>query len=224
MKKKKFSRKPIPLNIVFLGIQGSGKGTQAGLLAKRLRIPIVPVGDLYRTEIARGTPLGKRAQSYISRGRLAPNVLTNELVRKHLQTIPHKRGVILDGYPRNLVQARALSRILQIRAAIHLEIPESMVMERLIGRRVCGKCGATYHIRWARPKRSGVCDRCGGGLRRRADDTPEAIRKRIALFRTGTRPIIDYYGKGGALLAVDGAHSIPVVHRELIHRLKGAWV
>lgn len=223
-KKKKILHKP-KLNIVLLGIQGSGKGTQAGLLSKRLRIPIVPVGDLYRKEIAEGTPLGKRAARYVQKGKLAPNALTNEIVRKYLRTIGHARGVIFDGYPRNSAQARALSRIVKIRAALHLEMPESLVMERLIGRRVCGKCGATYHIRWARPKRSGICDRCGSRLIHRADDTPGAIKKRIAVFRTATRPVIDYYSRLGVLITVDGAHSIPIVHREIQHRLQsGAWV
>lgn len=234
MKKKKPARKPTPLNIVFLGIQGSGKGTQAELLSKRLRIPIVPVGDLYRKEIAAGTPEGLRALRYIKKGKLAPNALTNEIVRKYLRQLRHARrstqssrsrgGVILDGYPRNTVQARASSRVLKIQAAIHLEMPESLVMERLTGRRVCAKCGATYHIRWARPKRTGVCDRCRGRLVQRADDTPGAIRKRISIFRTATRPVINYYSKLGVLMVVDGAHSIPAVHREIVHRLKGAWV
>ena len=212
------------MNIVFLGIQGSGKGTQAELLSKRLRIPIVPVGDLYRKEIAAGTPEGIRALRYIKKGRLAPNTLTNEIVRKYLRHLRHSRGVILDGYPRNLVQARASSRVLKIHAAIHLEMPESLVMARLTGRRVCAKCGATYHIRWARPKHAGICDRCHGRLVQRADDTPGAIRKRISIFRTATRPVINYYSKLGVLMVVDGAHSIPVVHREIAHRLKGAWV
>jgi len=224
MKRKKVVRKKKPLNIVFLGIQGSGKGTQAGLLSKRLRIPIVPVGDLYRKEIAAGTPEGLRANRYIKKGKLAPNTLTNEIVRKYLRQLRHTRGVILDGYPRNTVQARALSRTLNIQAAIHLEMPESLVVERLTGRRVCAKCGATYHVRWARPKRTGVCDRCRGRLTQRADDTPGAIRKRISIFRTATRPVINYYSKLGVLVVVDGAHTIPTVHREIVHRLKGAWV
>lgn len=245
MKRKKVVRKKKPLNIVFLGIQGSGKGTQAGLLAKRLRLPVVPVGDLYRKEIAAKTPEGLRALRYIKKGRLAPDTLTNAIVRKHLRQLNRVRrstpsspfeipslrvegrsrgGVILDGYPRNLVQARALARMLKIGAAIHLEMPESLVMARLSGRRVCEKCGATYHNRWARPKRSGVCDRCRGRLIQRADDTPAAIRKRIEIFRTATQPVVNYYAKLGVLMVVDGAHPIPTVHRELLHRLKGAWI
>jgi len=208
------------MNIVMLGPQGSGKGTQAEFLAARLKIPAVSTGALYRENIKRKTKLGKLAEKFTKKGVLGPNYLTNNLMKEELVKSRYKKGVILDGYPRNLVQAKFLSKIRDIDLAILININQRETLNRLGGRRICSQCGETYNVMEKRPKRDMICDKCGGKLIQRADDYPQAITQRLMVYRRETKPVLDYYHKQGKLIKIDGEASIQVVLKRLIKALK----
>lgn len=208
--------------IVLFGAQGSGKGTQARLLQDRFGIPQVATGDLFRYNLKNQTELGKLAKSYMDRGELVPDEVTNAMVRERLSQPDAQQGAILDGYPRNLAQAQALDEMLaewgsEVTRAIYIEVSEAELLRRLTGRRVCRECQATYHVVFNPPKQEGVCDRCGGPLYQRDDDKDEAaIRRRLEIYMKETLPVIDYYRQRGLLTTVDGEQSIEAVNRAIV--------
>lgn len=208
--------------IILFGAQGSGKGTQARLLQDRFGIPQVATGDLFRYNLKNQTELGKLAKSYMDRGELVPDEVTNAMVRERLSQPDAQQGAILDGYPRNLAQARALDKMLaewgdEVTRAIYIEVSEEELLRRLMGRRVCRECQATYHVVFNPPKQEGVCDRCGGPLYQRDDDKDEAaIRRRLEIYMQETLPVIDYYRQRGLLITVDGEQSIEAVNRAIV--------
>jgi adenylate kinase len=208
------------MNLVLIGPQGSGKGTQGELLAKKFNLPTVSAGALYREHIKRKTKLGKLALKFTTKGVLGPNYLTNNMMKAELGKAKYKKGVILDGYPRSLNQAKFLSKIRQVDFAILIDISQREALKRLGGRRVCVNCGETYHIITKRPKKDMVCDKCGSKLIRRADDYPEAIKKRLVIYHKETKPIIAYYKKQGKLLKVNGEKSIKNVFQSILIELK----
>ncbi len=210
-----------PLFIVLFGAQGSGKGTQARMIQDMLGIPQVATGDLFRHNFKNETALGTLAQSYMDRGDLVPDSVTNDMVKDRLSHEDAQRGAVMDGYPRNIAQAQAFEGILSelgasVKQAIYIDVPEEDLMKRLTGRRVCRNCQATYHIVFNPPAVEGVCDRCGGPLYQRDDDKNEvAIRRRLQLYFEETLPVVEWYKERGLLTHIDGNLPIDDVNAEI---------
>jgi adenylate kinase len=195
---------------VFLGPPASGKGTAAVALSETLGVPHISTGQMFREAIRKGGPLGEAAKRFIDKGQLVPDEITIEVVRLCLDERGRDAGFIFDGFPRTLAQAEAFDRLLQergqpITCAILLELSEVQIVERVLGRRSCERCGALYHERLIPPCREGVCDKCGGKLIRRADDTEETVRKRLKVYKELTLDVVDHYEKAGVLRRVDGS-------------------
>jgi len=192
-------------NMVFLGPQGSGKGTVIGKIKDRFGVPHISTGDMFREALKHGTEFGKKAQEYMNRGELVPDDVTCGMVQERIARDDCVNGFMLDGFPRNLRQAEALSGITRIDTAVLIDVPEEVSLERLSGRRQCRECSTIFHLKFVPPKREGICDKCGGELYQRDDDKPEAIKERLAIYRSETMPIADYYEKAGVLVTVDGS-------------------
>ena len=215
--------------LVLLGKQGAGKGTQASRLAERYGIEHVSTGDLFRAAAAAGTPAGKEAEQYMNRGDLVPDDLTLRIVEERFaEDGLVDRGFVLDGFPRTLPQAETLEEVLDghpLDLVINLDVPTDIVLDRIAGRRVCENCGTTYHVN-APPKENWTCDVCGGRVVQREDDTEDAVMRRLELYQEETVPIIDFYGRLGKLVVVDGTGSGDDVFARLVdqvdERLKSA--
>jgi adenylate kinase len=206
--------------IIFLGAPGAGKGTQAARLAEALGLVHVATGDLFRQALERGTELGLAAKSYMEKGTLVPDEITISLVLERLSAPDSSRGVILDGFPRNLEQAGALDKALAqedkaIDKVVYIKVAEEELLRRLSGRWICRKCQTPYHIPDSPPKVPGRCDKCGGELYQRPDDNEESIRKRLEVYFAETAPLIDYYVKKGKLLEIDGVGGVDEVARRI---------
>jgi adenylate kinase len=196
------------LSLILFGPPGAGKGTQSSLLIERRGMKQISTGDLFRAAIKNGTPLGREAKSYLDAGKLVPDSVTIGLVEEELGRL-NGQGFILDGFPRNVAQAEALERLLKAKnlkvdRVIFLEVPMSMLLGRLTGRRVCKTCGAVYHVETKPSKTSGICDVCGGEVIQRPDDKEEVIRTRLEAYDQSTRPLKDYYRSKGPYVEVDG--------------------
>jgi len=201
--------------IVLLGKPGSGKGTQAEPLGRALGLPVIPVGKLLRAEIAKKSPLGKRAARDVAAGRLVPNDVTAAILRKRLSRSDAKLGVIIDGCPRDLLQAGLLEEIAHVTHAFLISVTDREVMRRLSGRRVCTGCGKNYHMVALRPRVAGICDACGGKLARRPDDSIAVIRERLRSYERDTIPVLQFYRAHKVLRRVDGVGGIPEVQRRM---------
>lgn len=209
-----------PKYIVLLGPPASGKGTQAAQLREALDLPHVASGDLFRENLKNDTELGLKAKAYIDRGELVPDDITIAMVMDRLSRPDCARGAILDGFPRTIAQAEALDEALtgqghKISIVPYIKVPDEVLVERVSGRRLCRKCGESYHIRFNPPKQPGVCDKDGGELYQRDDDKPETVRKRLQVYWDQTSPLIDYYRKQGVLLEIDGDQPIEAVQADL---------
>ncbi len=207
------------IRAVLFGPQGCGKGTQGQLLADRFDIPLVGAGDLFRAEISARSQLGKLAKSYVERGALAPDELVNAVIASQLKKVDLARGFILDGYPRNVEQATYLDRIMKVNLAVYIKITDKEAVRRLQGRRQCKRCKFTYHLTDAPPAKSNQCSICGGPLIKRADDTEDIIRQRLAAFHFMTEPLVSYYRQQGVLLPINGEQSIPYVFEDMIKKM-----
>jgi adenylate kinase len=199
------------MKLVFLGPPGAGKGTLAAKAVELLQIPHISTGAIFRTDFANMTPLGLKVKEIIDAGRLVDDETTIALVRERLAEPDAQKGYILDGFPRTIAQAEALEGFSKIDRVVNFDIPDAAVIERLSGRRVCKNCGANYHILFSKPKKDGICDLCGGELYTRDDDKPEAIQKRLEVYRAQTAPLIDYYRKKGLLVDVDARPAVDQV-------------
>jgi adenylate kinase len=207
------------MKIIFLGPQGSGKGTQAKFLAKKFNIPVICPGVIYRQEIAKKTKLGKIVAEYLNKGKLAPNNLTNEIIKKRLKKIDCKKGFILDGYPRNLIQAQFLDKITKIDLVIEIVLlDKKCLLNRFIGRQNC-ICGAVYHLKFNPSKKNGICDKCGKKLFIREDENPEAIKKRLQIYYQETKPLLKRYQNMEILIKIDGSLSIKEVKKAIFNKI-----
>jgi adenylate kinase len=174
---------------------------------------------MFREAVQHGTKFGKQAQEYMNRGELVPDEVTCGMVRERLSRDDCTHGFMLDGFPRNLCQAKALSCITTIDTAVLLDVPEEVSLERLSGRRQCRACSTIFHLKFVPPKREGICDKCGGELYQRDDDKPAAIKERLTLYHSETMPIVDYYEKAGVLVKVDGSGTVDEVVARILHKL-----
>lgn len=210
--------------IVFFGAPGAGKGTQANIAAQKLNLVHIASGDLFRESLEQGTELGIQAKSYMEQGILVPDEITIRMVLERMSASDCKSGVILDGFPRNLEQAKALDKTLSqqakaIDAAVYIKVAEERLLKRLSGRWICRDCQTPYHVVDSPPRVQGRCDKCGGELYQRPDDTFETARKRLEVYATQTAPLIDYYVRAGKLLEVDGEGSIDDVSQRIVTAL-----
>jgi adenylate kinase len=213
--------------VLLLGAPGAGKGTQARFLAGVLGVPHVASGDLLREHRRLATPLGQAAHQYMARGDLVPDDLVIDMITARLEHADAVRGVLLDGFPRTRTQAEALDQRLapleaDVRAALYLDVPQPILIDRLAGRWMCTVCQATYHERFAQPQTDGVCDTCGEPLFQRPDDHREVVANRVAVYLRDTLPVVSHYAQRGNLHQVDGAREIQEVRAELCVGLGGA--
>ena len=209
------------MKIVMLGAPGAGKGTQAIKIADKYDIPHISTGDIFRANIKGGTELGQKAKSYIDKGELVPDEVTIGMLLDRIAQDDCKNGYVLDGFPRTIPQAESLTEALkrqgdQIDFALNIDVPDEAIIKRMSGRRACPKCGATYHIVYAAPKKENVCDKCGSELIIRSDDKPETVKDRLNVYHQQTEPLIAYYKAAGVLREVDGTQELPKVFEDVV--------
>ena len=214
------------MKIIMLGAPGAGKGTHAKKSTEKFGIPAISTGDIFRENIKNGTELGKKAKEYMDAGNLVPDELVCDLVVDRLKQDDCKNGYILDGFPRTIPQAEALTAALAkdddaIDYALEIFIEDQAIIDRMSGRRVCKSCGATYHVVNIPPKTEGVCDECDGELIVRDDDAPETVKKRLDVYHEQTAPLIDYYKKQGILKVIDGSKGLDTCFEEICGILEG---
>jgi len=213
------------MRLILVGPPGAGKGTQAVALAAHYKIPHISTGDIFRANLNNGTELGKQAQSFMDRGELVPDSVTNEMVKDRLGNSDVANGFLLDGFPRNTNQAEVLDVILKdkkmpLDAALELSIDNSEIIRRLSGRRTCRNCSATFHKDFEKPKVDGVCDKCNGELYQREDDKEEVITRRLEIYAQQTEPIISYYKKAGILKKMSAIGDVAEITQKVIALLK----
>ncbi len=208
------------MNVVLLGAPGVGKGTMAKKLSEHFKLPHISTGDILRANIRDNTPLGVKAKEFVDSGRLVPDELVTEMVKSSLGEERMSEGFFLDGYPRNVAQAKALKTFSSIDTVINFVAPKKVIIERLSGRRTCRKCGAIYHVRNIPPKKENVCDKCGSELYQRSDETPDVIMERLAVYQEETEPLTDFYRNEEILSDVDATKKVDEIFRQCIEVLK----
>jgi adenylate kinase len=201
------------MKMVFLGPPGAGKGTLSSLASRRLGLPHISTGDLFRAAVRNETELGRKVKGIMAEGKLVPDELTIALVRERLAAPDTDSGWILDGFPRTIPQAEALQAAEPVDLVVDFDVGDDLILFRLTGRRVCGSCGKIYHVATMAPKVEGVCDLCGKSLTIRADDREEAIRTRLAAYRDQTQPLVAWYGQRGIIETIDGSGSPEEVYQ-----------
>lgn len=206
------------MNLIIFGPQGSGKGTYASRLSPILKIPHISIGDLVRNEMALKTPIGKKIEKIVNAGILISDEIATHLLQERLKKPDCKNGFILDGFPRTTEQVEALERITKIDTMINLVVPEWILLERLSGRVLCKKCGTIYNVKTLKPKKEGVCDKCGGTLIQRADETPESIKQRLKMYREQSEPLIEYYRKKGLVVDVE-CNQLDIPPEEMVGKI-----
>ncbi|MCI2062635.1 MAG: adenylate kinase [Eubacteriaceae bacterium] len=209
------------MNLILLGPPGAGKGTQAAKIIENYNIPHISTGDIFRENIKEGTDLGKKAKEYMDKGELVPDSLVIEIALDRLEKDDCKEGFLLDGFPRTVEQAEALDKFLEGRGGkvdhvLDIDVPKEELMVRILGRRVCKQCGATYNIPNMPPKKDGICDVCGGPLMQRADDTRETVENRIEVYNSQTKPLLAYYDKAGNIAHLDGTTGLENVFNAIV--------
>jgi len=209
------------LRLILLGPPGAGKGTQAARICQKYGIPHISTGDIFRKHIKEGTEFGKKAQEYMNKGELVPDDLVIEIAEARLMEEDCKNGFLLDGFPRTVYQAEQLDkylneRNLSIDKVLDIDIEKQVLMTRLIGRRVCRNCGATYHVINMPPEKEGVCDVCGGELYQRSDDAASTVENRIEVYMNMTKPLVEYYENHGKLAHINGDTELENVFNEIV--------
>lgn len=211
------------MQVILIGLPGAGKGTQAARIQEEFGIPHISTGDMFRAAIASRSGLGQEVKGYLDSGLLVPDETTVKVVRERLSQPDAQKGFLLDGFPRTIGQATALDALLDelarpLDVVLYIEVYPAVLMERITGRRICKGCGATYHVVYQPPKVSSVCDKCGGELYQRQDDTEEAVATRLDQFKQ-TEPLIAFYEERGLLKRIDGSRSIEDVYRDMTEAL-----
>jgi adenylate kinase len=215
------------LKAIIFGAPGAGKGTYSSRLQEKLGVDVIAMGDIFRESVKQNSPLGKKVKGYVEKGALVPDDVVVEVLKERLNRVPKGKGFILDGFPRTIEQAKTLEDITNIDVILQLDVPDEIIIERLSSRRICKKCGTVYNIRFLKPKKEGICDKCGGELYQRADDNPEVIKNRLQVYKDQTEPLIAYYKKKKIPFVVSGTKSLdappdPMVSKMLedLKRLK----
>lgn len=208
------------MKLIIMGPPGAGKGTQAALIKNTLNIPHISTGDMFREAIKNETPLGVEAKRYIDNGELVPDSVTIGLVRERLSNKDCQKGFLLDGFPRTIPQAKALDEILKdlnlsLDAVINIAVDDNVLVDRIVGRRVCPRCKAGYHITNLKPKVDGICDVCGEKLVQRKDDTEETVKNRLNVYANQTKPLLEYYDSYGIVKTIDGVGDIDVIFNNI---------
>ena len=212
--------------IILLGAPGAGKGTQAAIVAQELKLAHIASGDLFRQALDKETDLARQAKYYMEKGALVPDEITIQMILERIAEPDCEYGVIFDGFPRNIKQAGALDEALtqqgkEIDKVVYIKVSEEELLTRLSGRWICRQCQAPYHATGSPPKVWGKCDQCGGELYQRPDDTVQTVKKRLQVYFTETAPLVDYYGRLGKLLEVDGEGAVDGVGRRIVAALHG---
>ncbi|MBR2336649.1 MAG: adenylate kinase [Clostridia bacterium] len=205
------------MNVILLGAPGAGKGTQAVRLAEKYNIPHISTGDIFRSNIKGQTPIGIVAKSYIDKGQLVPDEVTIQIVKERLEKDDCKNGYLLDGFPRTVSQAEALDTFSKVEAVVNVDVPLNKLLKRITGRRVCAKCGESYHVDYLNGKTD--CAKCGAELIQRADDNEVTVASRLEVYEKQTAPLIEYYADKGVLLTVDGDGDIEKVFNSICEKL-----
>ncbi|WP_404446972.1 adenylate kinase [Sutcliffiella horikoshii] len=214
------------MNLVLMGLPGAGKGTQAERIVEKYNIPHISTGDMFRAAMKEETELGMKAKSFMDQGQLVPDEVTIGIVRERLEKEDCKDGFLLDGFPRTVPQADALEQMLEelgrkIDFVINVNVDQSILMERLTGRRICKDCGSTYHLVFNPPAKDGVCDKCGGELYQRADDNEETVGNRLEVNVKQSKPLLDFYESKGYLRNINGQQAIDKVFADIEELLGG---
>lgn len=197
------------MNLILLGAPGAGKGTQAEVICKHLSIPAISTGNIIREALSKGTEMGLKAKSFIDAGQLVPDDVVIGIIKERLAKDDCKNGFILDGFPRTIPQAEALDNMgIVIDKVIDIEVPDEKIVTRMSGRRVCSKCGASFHLEHRKPAKEGICDVCGGELVQRKDDHPDTVLDRLKVYHEQTEPLKGYYEKAGLLTIVEGQEDV----------------
>ncbi len=197
------------MNLILLGAPGAGKGTQAEVICKHLSIPAISTGNIIREALSKGTEMGLKAKSFIDAGQLVPDDVVIGIIKERLAKDDCKNGFILDGFPRTIPQAEALDNMgIVIDKVIDIEVPDEIIVTRMSGRRVCSKCGASFHLEHRKPAKEGICDVCGGELIQRKDDHPDTVLDRLKVYHEQTEPLKGYYEKAGLLTIVEGQEDV----------------
>ena len=197
------------MNLILLGAPGAGKGTQAEVICDKLSIPAISTGNIIREALSKGTEMGLKAKSYIDAGQLVPDEVVIGIIKERLAKDDCQKGFILDGFPRTIPQAESLDAMgVVIDRVIDIEVPDEKIIKRMSGRRVCSKCGASYHLEYKKPAKDGVCNVCEGELIQRKDDHPDTVLDRLNVYHEQTEPLKDYYSKAGLLKVVEGQEEV----------------
>ena len=208
------------MNIILIGPPGAGKGTQAKRMVERLSIPQISTGDMFRAAVQAGTPMGRKAKEYMDKGSLIPDDVVIGVVDERLKKDDCKHGYVLDGFPRTIEQAKALDGLLamvgsKLDHVVVIAVPDDYLVQRLTGRRTCKGCGYMHHIEFDKPKKEGICDKCGGELYLRDDDKEETIRQRLTTYNQQTAPLIEYYSAKGIVRTIDGTGAMNKVENAI---------
>lgn len=212
------------MNLLIMGPPGAGKGTQAETLVKELGITHISTGDMFRSAIKEGTEMGIKAKEYMDKGELVPDYVVVGMVKERLSRPESTGGFLLDGFPRNVVQAEALDETLKtigikLDSVINIVVPRDKLVNRLTGRRICRSCGSSYHVQFKKPRVEGICDNCSGELYQRSDDNDTAVNNRLYVYEASTRSLIDYYAKRGLLRNINGDQDIHKVMEDISKNL-----
>ncbi|OGS44166.1 MAG: adenylate kinase [Euryarchaeota archaeon RBG_13_57_23] len=209
------------MKLVIFGPPSAGKGTQAQKLSKKYGIPQVATGDLLREHVAKKTPIGIKVKSYLDSGRLGPDDLIVQMIGERVSKPDCINGYLLDGFPRTIGQAQELEKMTDIDLVLNIVVDFEALVERAVGRRICPKCAAVYHVKFNVPQAQGICDKCGSKLIQRDDDKEETVRRRLNVYKEQTAPLVEHYRKKGRLVDIDGSSGIDAVFAQMVKAIDG---